>query len=179
MSAYVCKYALYRVIMLAALAGGVTLVRSLTEAQVVLPPNPLAPIPLSLKVVPVPRPSNLADFIVDEAAAVTLGKALFWDMQAGGDGIQACATCHFHAGADSRVKNQLNPGISNVFEVGGPNSTVGSGNFPFHRFADPDDRGSTIVFDSDDVMSSQGVFKTAFRDIVPGNAADLCDPVPD
>ena len=31
---------------------------------------------------------------------VALGKALFWDMQVGSDGIQACASCHFHAGAD-------------------------------------------------------------------------------
>ena len=36
-----------------------------------------------------------------------LGKALFWDMQVGSDGIQACATCHFQAGADVRSKNQV------------------------------------------------------------------------
>src|SRR5437867_13261621 len=43
------------------------------------------------------------DFVQDVDAAVRLGKALFWDMQAGSDG-QACASCHFHAGADSRAK---------------------------------------------------------------------------
>ena len=48
--------------------------------------------------------------IIDQAAAVRLGKALFWDMQTGGDGMIACATCHFHAGADNRLKNPLNPG---------------------------------------------------------------------
>jgi len=47
-----------------------------------------------------------------------LGKALFWDMQVGGDGIQACATCHYHAGADNRIKNQLSPGLKKT--VGGP-----------------------------------------------------------
>ena len=26
--------------------------------------------------------------------AVALGKALFWDMQVGSDGVQACASCH-------------------------------------------------------------------------------------
>ena len=34
--------------------------------------------------------------------ALALGKALFWDMQVGSDGLHACATCHFHAGADPR-----------------------------------------------------------------------------
>src|SRR5207237_6564567 len=43
-------------------------------------------------------------------AALVLGKAFFWDMQVGSDG-QACGSCHFHAGADSRGKNQLNPGL--------------------------------------------------------------------
>ena len=48
--------------------------------------------------------------IVDAAAAVRLGKALFWDVQTGGDGQVACASCHFHGGADSRLLNVLNPG---------------------------------------------------------------------
>jgi cytochrome c peroxidase len=43
-------------------------------------------------------------------ALQAFGKALFWDMQVGGDGIQACATCHFHAGADHRITGQGNPG---------------------------------------------------------------------
>lgn len=40
-----------------------------------------------------------------------MGKALFWDMQVGGDGIQACATCHYNAGADNRIEHQLSPGL--------------------------------------------------------------------
>jgi hypothetical protein len=40
-----------------------------------------------------------------------LGKALFWDMQVGGDGIRACASCHYHAGADNRKINQMSPGL--------------------------------------------------------------------
>jgi hypothetical protein len=43
-----------------------------------------------------------------------LGKALFWDMQVGGDGIQSCASCHFHAGGDNRKTNQLSPGLKRV-----------------------------------------------------------------
>jgi len=43
--------------------------------------------------------------------AIALGKAFFWDQQAGSDN-QACASCHFHAGADTRLRNQLNPGFN-------------------------------------------------------------------
>ena len=74
----------------------------------------LAQLPPPLSAVPVPRPSNLSDFIRDEGAARILGKALFWDMQVGSDGVQACASCHFHAGADSRKKNQVSPGLLRV-----------------------------------------------------------------
>ena len=39
-----------------------------------------------------------------------LGKALFWDMQVGSDGVQSCGTCHFNGtGTDTRTKNQVNP----------------------------------------------------------------------
>jgi cytochrome c peroxidase len=57
----------------------------------------------------VPLPPNLGDFIKDKQAALRLGKALFWDMQVGSDGIQACASCHFAAGADNRTRNAINP----------------------------------------------------------------------
>ena len=40
--------------------------------------------------------------IINQAAAVRLGKALFWDIQAGSDGQQACAVCHQSFGADAR-----------------------------------------------------------------------------
>lgn len=45
---------------------------------------------------------------------IAFGKALFWDMRVGSDGTQACATCHFHAGADNRKVNQLSPGLNRV-----------------------------------------------------------------
>jgi cytochrome c peroxidase len=63
----------------------------------------------ALSTVAIPQPANLADFVQDKGAAIALGKALFWDTQVGSDGIQSCATCHFHAGADSRTTNQLSP----------------------------------------------------------------------
>ena len=57
----------------------------------------------------VPKPSTLAEYIRDEQAAIILGKALFWDMQVGGDNVQACATCHFRAGADTRKEEPGQP----------------------------------------------------------------------
>jgi len=60
-----------------------------------------------LSSVQVPLPSNLNDFVVDRPAAIWLGKALFWDQQAGGDGMQACASCHFQTGADVRTTNTI------------------------------------------------------------------------
>ncbi|MCC6848812.1 MAG: hypothetical protein IT294_09945, partial [Deltaproteobacteria bacterium] len=140
--------------------------------------------PASLKTLAVPKPANLADFVRDEQAAIVLGKALFWDMQVGSDGVVACATCHFHAGADGRSKNQLNPGTGHgatTFELGGPNAALQAADFPFHEFADPDDRTSAVLFDSDDVMSSSGVFRADFVDVVPGSAVEACtsalDPI--
>src|SRR5438128_2672051 len=157
------------------------------------PPTPLA----SLKTVPVPEPGNLAEFVVDKAAAIRLGKALFWDMQAGSDGVQACASCHFHAGADNRRKNQLSPGLlvrdatlqnpapDTTFQIGGPNYTLEPKDFPFTKHADENTAGSPIVSDANDVASSQGVFNTLFHDVRPNaqdprpNAVDVCDGVAD
>ena len=144
--------------------------------------EPLIRGPQSLKGVPVPEPPDLGDFVMDRQAAIVLGKALFWDMNAGSDEIQACASCHFHAGADSRIKNQINPdqrnvsgSIGSVFDgtasggVGGPNYTLKADDFPFHRLADPTNRDSAILFSSDDVVSSQGVFETTFQWVSNGD----------
>ncbi|MGI8500194.1 MAG: cytochrome c peroxidase [Hassallia sp.] len=80
--------------------------------------------PASLKEVQVPEPNNLADFIKDKTAAIKLGKSLFWDMQVGSDGLLSCASCHFHAGADNRSKNQINPGLLRVNADGSANPDV-------------------------------------------------------
>jgi cytochrome c peroxidase len=60
----------------------------------------------SLKSIPTPAP-DLTRYVQDEQALVVLGKALFWDMQVSSDSRVACASCHFHAGADHRLQNQL------------------------------------------------------------------------
>ena len=74
--------------------------------SIVVPLRPLAP----LSSVPIPAVFGLEGIVADKAAAIQLGKALFWDMQAGSDDTQACASCHFNAGADSRANNEVNPG---------------------------------------------------------------------
>jgi cytochrome c peroxidase len=61
---------------------------------------------------PVPQPTN--GHIVDQAAAIRLGKVLFWDIQAGSDGQVACAVCHSTAGSDARRVNTLHPGFDGV-----------------------------------------------------------------
>jgi hypothetical protein len=130
---------------------------------------------------------------VDQVAAgcvpIVLGKALFWDGDVGSD-KQACASCHFHAGADDRVKNQFNPGfpITADFTFGdaagltgsgataGPNYTVVAGDFPLHRLSDPEDRQSAVLYDTNDRFSSQGTFNGAFvsTPILPILGTDNC-----
>ncbi len=128
------------------------------------PQSDLTNLPGDLRTVPVPKPSNLSDFVKDEQAAIALGKALFWDMQVGGDGKTACASCHFRAGADPRSKNQLSPGLNHVPEIdftytkGGPNYQLQEADFPLTRLAIPGVRGALDPdTDNDDAVSSQGV----------------------
>src|ERR1051326_1443570 len=48
---------------------------------------------------------DLKTYIANQAAAIQLGTALLWDMQAGSDNKPACAPCHFKAGQDGRDRN--------------------------------------------------------------------------
>jgi cytochrome c peroxidase len=145
----------------------------------------------SLKTVAVSEPSNLGEFVKDKKAAIVLGKSLFWDLQVGSNGFQSCASCHGHAGVDNREKNQLNPGLLRVnasgeadpditFNAGkGPNSMLQPADFPFHKLADPNDRLSQVLADTNDVVGSQGVTLAKFIDIVPGSAVDRVQVQPD
>jgi cytochrome c peroxidase len=138
----------------------------------------------SLKSLAVTEPPNLDDFVMNRQAAIALGKALFWDQQVGSDGI-ACASCHFHAGADSRIKNQLDPDLRNVNPAGGgtftpmastnkggPNYTLTASDFPFHQLLDKNDRESIVLYDTNAVVSSSGVFNSRFNGIVAGTESD-------
>jgi cytochrome c peroxidase len=142
----------------------------------------------SLKGVPIPEDANINNYVVNRQAAKVLGKALFWDMAVSSDGQTACASCHFHAGADPRTKNQLNPGILHLSgaptnstynptrsgNAGGVNYRMTAADFPTFVLADPHNRDSQILFQTDDVVSSQGVYSERYVDTTPGNPSDQC-----
>jgi len=150
----------------------------------------------SLKTVPVPGPTaaELNDVVRNKAAAIALGKAFFWEMQFGSDGVTACATCHFNAGADSRTMNQADPGLrrvdangnaaadSTIFFPGfGPNHQLSSSDFPLHKLADPSRSNSGVISDNNNIVGSQGVFRNDFNDVVIGlgteDETSVADPV--
>jgi len=114
-------------------------------------------------------PNALRSYI-GRRGAETLGKALFWDMQIGSDGVQSCGSCHFHAGVDNRTRGQLNPNIngplgnSAALTVTPANTDVVATDFPFHKGGQDDLNPAT---DSDDVMSSMGVSLFKRFDDVP------------
>jgi cytochrome c peroxidase len=141
------------------------------------------PGPGNLKEIAVPEPTDLDRYVRNRDAAVALGKALFWDMQVGSDGVQSCASCHFRAGADPRSINQLNPGGNDnpdpTIDLGGPNHQLRASDFPLHQVADPTDRLSQVIRDVDDVVSSQGVHLTQFVRAERGAIKDVTVPVPD
>lgn len=129
--------------------------------------------PLNVK----PVPAQTDDIILDRTAAAQLGKALFWDIKVGSDG-NACATCHFAAGADIRPTHQVNPGgefnalrqfVQDRFNPrksnGAPfgvNVMAVAADFPFHVLSNPLDRDSTVLYSTNDVFSSSGTFAGAF-----------------
>ena len=127
----------------------------------------------SLASLPRPEPSNLADFIANKQEAIALGKALFWEMRTGGNGVQGCASCHFHAGADTRSKNQLHPDSNNVFAFGGPNYQLKTTDYPFVQFADMSNHDSPLVRDNHIVAGSHGVFNETFLAVTPNVAHDI------
>ncbi len=141
------------------------------SAQAQAPPQSIG----SLKKVAIPAPTNVATYVRDPAALVALGKALFWDVQVGSDGKVACATCHFHAGADHRIQNQLSNSLGKVE----PNRKLTAADFPFHQLADPTTNASRVLRDSTQVAGSSGMFARRFTGIVPGlpldDGADIAD----
>jgi cytochrome c peroxidase len=46
------------------------------------------------------------------------------------------------------------------------------GDYPFHKLANPDDRSSAVISDTNDITSSQGIFNSRFVDVAPGKAED-------
>ncbi len=168
-------------------AGMLFIVLSAAAGFVMWPHHPTGAqtSPQSLKQVRVPGPPEdmLAALVQDKRAALELGKALFWDVRVGSDNKTACASCHFHAGADNRVKNQIGPGLlinppDTQFDVGklsarqGTNYTLSAADFPLLV---------TGAGDANDVIASQGVFLSDFNGLgragQPDNCTSVSDPV--
>lgn len=152
------------------IAASLALAATSCRAQF-FPPSPDDQIPTlkSLKDQPVPTIPGIDQFVRNKPVAIALGKALFWDTRVGSDG-QACASCHFAAGADNRMKNQISPGLrggdtafgTTPARDWGPNYTLQESDFPLHRLADPLDRNSEVLFTTNDVVSSAGTFEGDF-----------------
>ena len=117
----------------------------------------------SLDSVDVPKPDNLSNYVKSESAALVLGKALFWDQQVGSDGVTACASCHFHAGADNRTINMAAPGSDGDFDSLVLGGTLTGDDFPIT---------------SDDIVGSQGVVSMRFDGINLGSDVDDGTPTP-
>ena len=123
------------------------------------PPGP-GPGQGSLKAVPVPT-ASLGQYVRDSSALLVLGKSWFWDAQVSSDGRLACASCHFHAGADHRLQNQLAAPTAE-FQA---NYTLTNRDFPFHYLSDITNNRSDVVRDSAQVTGSAGVFRRMFVDV--------------
>ncbi len=152
-------------------------------AQPTLTARPLAP----LNTVKVPMPSNIDEFVRNREAAVALGKALFWDMQAGSDGMTACATCHWHAGADARLQNtlglpKLNPHDA---QLRSPISKLKPSDFPFVKVDDPNSNddavspNAVVVENREEIVGSKGVELREFVKAIPGQPVEIGNIKPD
>ena len=141
----------------------------------------------SLKTVSIPGPTDaeLSDVIKNKAAAIALGKAFFWDMQFGSDGVTACATCHSTAGTDNRTMNEVNPGSrrvdgngnpapdSNTFYSGfGPDHQLSASDFPLHKLSNIANSSSAVLSDNNNIVGSQGVYRYTFNDVVLGQGLE-------
>ena len=143
---------------------------------------------------------DLTGIVKDKNWALVLGKALFFDQQVGSDG-QACFSCHFHAGADTRLKNQLTPGFTDITfgedgdsafgsiqsETGqvlpghmpsgalaGPNYKLTPQDFPGHQLVDETNKDSPIRTTTNDRISSQGSFDSTFGRVLRLRIRDWC-----
>lgn len=154
-------------------------------ARATPPKEPVPKPPGPLDKVKVPTPPDLKTYVKDNNAAIKLGKALFWDMQIGSDGKTACATCHWHAGADLRTVNQINPGVD-LFGAQqrffGRNHEFEAKDFPYHRLKNPHQPRSSsnpVVFDTSEIAGSQGVVKKQFVSIIEKSPVDKGNNVKD
>ena len=130
--------------------------------------NPVIPLD-PIKGKPTVR-EDLVGYVMDLTSAIQLGKALFWDVQVGSDSKVACATCHFSAGSDSRIRNQLNQGANSSWDGYSTNYVLTAADFPLTDLSIPKD--------VDNIVGSQGVRRSTFVGIT-GTGTELTSPVQD
>lgn len=118
-------------------------------------PEPLGPVVSGMASV---LDEKVGPLVVNRALAVVLGKAIFWDMQFGTGGV-ACATCHHHAGTDSRLNGQL--AWTRVVPAHDPmrrTKHITSDLFPFVRERAKKQQAQTSTFM---VMGSAGIIRSS------------------
>ncbi len=153
----------------------------------------------------VPPSPNLDGIVKDKNWLLVLGKAFFYDQQVGSDG-QACASCHFNAGADTRITNQISPGFNDITygplgdtkfgstrsdthtvafgympsgALAGANYTLTPEDMPFHQLTDVTNRDSSIITTTNDRVSSQGSFDDVYFRTGPFLIFDQCSNASD
>ena len=142
-------------------------------------------LPPPLSEVAVPSPDDLDEYVKDMDAANVLGKAFFWDMQAGSDGVMACASCHFAAGADPRAINQFGLPHDDASTVvfRGANVKAKTEDWPFHKKTDPTEVSfdpDNVEYDTGEVFGSNGIVRSEFVAAPwPGTDVDQANDVPD
>jgi cytochrome c peroxidase len=114
---------------------------------------------------------DLTPYVADLTSIIQLGKAFFWDIQAGSDNKVSCATCHFQAGQDVRTRNQINPAANGSFDSMSANYTLTAADFPFTDM--------TVGKNVDNVSGSQGVRASAFVGIDPTTGVESTTPLTD
>src|ERR1044071_4114698 len=152
-----------------------------TDAPVALDPGSVAvfqqqvrSLPFDLRPLstePVPQPFIIEPVlptvgnIINQQAAIRLGKAFFWDIQAGSAGQVPCAVCHASFGPDARRLNTINPGSDGIFNSGGVTG--------------PGQLFTPTLITNDDVVGVQGVARGQYVGFNPDPhiAAENCTPI--
>lgn len=139
------------------------------------------------------RPSSENDYMrgntftlrqASRLEAMRLGKAFFWDMQVGSDAVQSCGSCHAHAGADNRTKNQINPNHfaaspDTHFEVRQPNEELVASDFPFQKLRDPAVAGDPKCDPAITASVDPGVLEHAPEGVSGRVVCDAANVIPD
>ncbi len=140
------------------------------------PPEP----PKPLKSVKVPLPKDLDKFVKDKESAILLGKALFWTCRWGATARPpAPVATSTPVWTIARATPLLRAGRSSVART-----RLSSQGLPLPSPGQPQQEGGPrqpVVFDTSEVVGSQGVVKKNFRAIIPFIPVDagthVADPV--